>query len=164
MKAYRILDQSKTDDKGFMMAYHVIAHTAVAAVEIARKQFGVKRGAAYVFDLQGRHIVPRKEQLMPQFEYEVGLSVWDYVPSRRRKNIYRYSQTSNDAFEACENDTDAATRAFRDEAEAEGVKIERIISVEFIEFDSPNPSHAVGYFNVTYIGEQFPEEAENELG
>jgi hypothetical protein len=57
-------------------------------------------------------------------------------------------------FEECATATDDAADQFRMEvrlAERTDVVLQ---SVEFVEFDSPNPSHACGYFYCTYEADQ----------
>lgn len=77
---------------------------------------------------------------MPQ--YEIALSVEDY----------------DGDFDECAEATDDARTSFLIEAKELGVNVEVITSIEFVEFDSSNPSHAAGYFLVTYVGDEFPEE------
>jgi hypothetical protein len=78
----------------------------------------------------------------PVHEREVALSVPDY---------------SGD-FERTRHATYDAEMAFRSEAMRAGVKVKRVASVTFDEFDSNNPSHAGAYFVVAYEGDTWPDD------
>jgi len=62
------------------------------------------------------------------------------------------------AFDDASTDAEAAKKTFLAEAEEAGVKVKYLLSVEFVEFDSSNMSHAGAHWNVKYEGDIFPEE------
>lgn len=85
----------------------------------------------------------------PIHEFESFLIVEDY-----------YNKNGKDldlAFDQCENDIEGAKAAFREEMKELKKKVEKIISVEFTEFDSPR-LHANGYFTIRYRGDEVTEE------
>jgi hypothetical protein len=61
-------------------------------------------------------------------------------------------------FEEARMATEKARDLFMTEAKEEKVTIASVQSVEFIEFDSSNPTHAGAYFLVTYDGGDFSDE------
>lgn len=76
------------------------------------------------------------------FSYDAALAVADYLDS----------DDVTDAFNQCQFDYDGVRLSFLAEAEEMGVTVTHIHSISFVEFDSPNPHHASGYFDVQYNG------------
>ena len=82
------------------------------------------------------------------FQFEVALSVAKY-----------WEDDNETAFENCKQDFDAALEVAQEELTEAGVAKAldsmggmKIKVVEFVEFDSGNPSHAGGYFLVEMSG------------
>lgn len=92
------------------------------------------------------HNTPAKNKTYSQ---EVALYVGDYIDDGDDVEL---------GFEDCACDFHSARLSFKEEAEETGVAVKKIKKIEFMEFDSANPTHACGIFLVTYIGQPFPEE------
>ena len=78
----------------------------------------------------------RAKDQFKEYSVEVALAVADH----------------DEDFDATERDIKGAKAEFNEEAAREHVVVKKIVSVEFVEFDSGNPTHAMAYFDVTYIG------------
>jgi hypothetical protein len=64
-------------------------------------------------------------------------------------------------FDECANATDDVIAAMHALADSEGTTC-NVLSVEFIEFDSSNPSHACAYFEVEYECDRDLDDVEDE--
>lgn len=95
-----------------------------------------------------------KKQSKKRWVFETALAVADYkegdVPPK-------HSDAAGVLFAKCQADTKSANEVATDELLEAGVDQEVLdrlqMSVEFVEFDSPNPHHACGYFKVRMVGE-----------
>ena len=83
---------------------------------------------------------------MKTFEFEVTLSVSDY-----------YDAPHGFEFEWCRGDRETALEVAAGElleAEVSQEVLDRLqMTATFAEFDSPNPSHAAGYFKICLTGD-----------
>lgn len=94
-----------------------------------------------------------------QYKREVSFFVEEEFFSEGRADRNGYKDERDECFDKASSKLgqSIAIKAFREEAKNAKVNVKKILSADFVEFDSGNLSHANAYWDITYAGDKFPD-------